>query len=174
LLFGRGAARASVIQNENIRSVHELRERETETETDIQKDSKKRYHALCIFFSFFFFSAGLAKKRGMMMMMIAFSRTRFGRGGTSSSPSSVVDSVAPLERRTTEREREREREKKREKERERERKFVPLYVCVLRARARVSKSLDAVCVCTRALYEMKEANETKNEKTKEAFALFCD
>jgi len=45
---------------------------------------------------------------------------------------------------------------------------------VLRARARVSKSLDAVCVCTRALYEMKEANETKNEKTKEAFALFCD
>ena len=97
-------------------------------------------------------------------MMIAFSRTRFGRGGTSSSPSSVVDSVAPLERRTTERERERKRE----------RKFVPLYVCVLRARARVSKSLDAVCVCTRALYEMKEANETKNEKTKTLLPFFAN
>jgi len=58
------------MQNENIRSVHEVRERERERERERRRDKKtaKRDHALCIFFSFFFFSAGLAKKRGMMMI----------------------------------------------------------------------------------------------------------
>ena len=86
----------------------------------------------------------------------------FGRGGKSSSPSSVVESVAPLERRrSTEREK-REREEKRD-----ESSYLYTCVCVcvcVRARVCVSISLDySVCVCVFVSVHTHKRKRTTNE-----------
>ena len=68
LLFGRGAARASVTQNENRRSAHEVREREREKDRETKRQLKEMCARSLLLLLVRLFVLLYLRPRGMMMI----------------------------------------------------------------------------------------------------------